>query len=334
MSLIFDALQRAEAEHSGVDLSALPAASEVLQLAELRAASRQRVAVQTGSPSVTQGTEPDKQLLLPASPQDTPAAEAHRAVGLSLNEEHADVFARFQNLSVSASPASRLVCLIDNEGLAAEKFRFLGVSLQNLRRDRQLKKVLITSTIPQEGKSLISANLACALARKTPQRTLLVEGDVRRPSLSEVFGLEKNPGLCECLQGERDVTASVYHLEGLGLWFLPAGSAPKNPLELLQSARLSAVLDRLTAWFDWVIIDSPPVMPVADTSVWMRSADGILLVVRQGITEKRQLQRGLETLEPRKLIGALLNGAKGAGHGDYYSNAPSPASRATDRSAG
>ena len=70
------------------------------------------------------------------------------------------------------------------------------------------------------------------------------------------------------------------------------------------------MMDQLTAWFDWIIIDSPPVMPLADTSVWMRLADGILLVVRQGTTEKRQLQRGLEAIERKKLIGALLNGTK------------------------
>jgi Mrp family chromosome partitioning ATPase len=165
MSLIFDALQRAEAEHSGVDSSALSAATEVLRLAELRAASKQVPAVQAGQPGAMQATEQGKQSLLPARPQDAPAVEAHLAAVVAPKEEHADVFAQFQSLSVSTSAASRLVCLIDKESIAAEKFRFLGVSLQNLRRSRQLRKVLITSTIPQEGKSLISANLACTLAR-------------------------------------------------------------------------------------------------------------------------------------------------------------------------
>ncbi len=78
------------------------------------------------------------------------------------------------------------------------------------------------------------------------------------------------------------------------------------------------MMDQLTAWFDWIIIDSPPVVPLADTSVWMRLADGILLVVRQGITEKRQLERGLEALESKKLIGALLNGSKRQDRNDHY----------------
>ncbi len=78
------------------------------------------------------------------------------------------------------------------------------------------------------------------------------------------------------------------------------------------------MMDQLSAWFDWIVIDSPPVMPLADTSVWTRLADGILLVVRQGITEKRQLERGLEALEPKKVIGAVLNGSRRQTNNDYY----------------
>ena len=77
-------------------------------------------------------------------------------------------------------------------------------------------------------------------------------------------------------------------------------------------------MDQLTAWFDWIIIDSPPVLPMADTSVWMNLADGVLLVLRQGTTEKRQLQRGLEALESKKMIGAVLNCSKSMPHSDYY----------------
>ena len=77
-------------------------------------------------------------------------------------------------------------------------------------------------------------------------------------------------------------------------------------------------MDQLAAWFDWIVIDSPPVLPLADTSVWMRLADGVLLATRQGITEKRQLVRGLEAVEPKKLIGALVNSSNNAAAGDYY----------------
>jgi capsular exopolysaccharide synthesis family protein len=318
MSLVFDALQRSEAARSGVDLAALSGATEVLQLAELHALAERKNAIQFDQLGATQSAEQGRSLPLQAVPPAEPAVEAPGPAEPSLNDQRSEMFGEFESLQVSVPPESRLVCLTDNESLAAEKFRFVGITLQHLRRERPLKKVLITSTIPQEGKSMVSANLACALARRTQQRTLLVEGDVRRPSLSQLFGLETMPGICECLQGERSLTASIYHVEGPGFWFLPAGSAPKNPMELLQSGRLSALMDQLTGLFDWIVIDSPPVMPLADTSVWMRLTDGVLLVVRQGITKKRQLQRGLEALEPKKVIGALLNGSKSTVPGDYY----------------
>jgi Mrp family chromosome partitioning ATPase len=145
-----------------------------------------------------------------------------------------------------------------------------------------------------------------------------------------MFGLGRNPGISEWLEGDRSLTTSIYHLEGPNIWILPAGSAPSNALELLQSGRLSSMMDQLTVLFDWIIIDSPPVLPLADTSVWMRLADGILLTTRQGTTEKRQLQRGLEAVESKKLIGALVNSSKHAAAGDYYYYGPAAVSRPDD----
>jgi capsular exopolysaccharide synthesis family protein len=190
--------------------------------------------------------------------------------------------------------------------------------LRQLRRERPLKKVLITSTIPQEGKSVVAGNLACVMSSGARQKVVLLEGDVRRPSLSKVFGLRAYPGLCEWLQGARTLTDSLYRLEDAGIWLLPAGSTPANPLELLESKKLPELMEQLTSIFDWVIIDSPPVLPIADTSVWSRLADGILLVTRQGVTEKRHLQRGLEALDQKKLIGALLNSSRRTLDDDYY----------------
>jgi Mrp family chromosome partitioning ATPase len=133
-----------------------------------------------------------------------------------------------------------------------------------------------------------------------------------------MFGLGRNPGLSEWLLGDRSLTTSIYHLKDPNLWILPAGSTPNNALVLLQSGKLSTLMDQLTVLFDWIIIDSPPVLPLADTSIWMRFADGILLTTRQGTTEQRQLQRGLEVVEPKKLIGAVLNSSQHASTSDYY----------------
>jgi capsular exopolysaccharide synthesis family protein len=224
---------------------------------------------------------------------------------------------RFPSVPISLSRDSRLVSLSEKESLGAEKFRFLAVRLRQIQQARHLKKVLITSTIPEEGKSMISGNLAVTLARKQ-QKVLLVDGDLRRPVLARKFGLAHLAGLSESLQGEPRPLTNIYHLDGAGLWFLPAGKPPENPLELMQSGRLSELLEQLTAWFDWIIIDSPPILPLADTSVWTRIADGVLLVTREGTTQKRQLQRGLEPLNQSKLLGVVLNSCTNADHSNYY----------------
>ena len=287
MSQIFDALHRSETERSGTDPAELSAARELLEVAERQAVKRQ----------VVQG-----------------AAEGEDQT------EHTgvDQTSQFQSVRVVVSPQSELVCITDGESLAAEKFRFLSVRLRHLQQKRPLKRVLITSSMAEEGKSLVAANLACALARRQQQKILLLEGDLRRPSLAKQFGLGKIPGLSELLQGEPDTAMNIYQLESFGFWILPAGSPPRTPLELIQSRKLSAFMDNLGAWFDWIVIDSPPVLPLGDTSVWMRLADGILFVTRPGKTTKRQLQRGLEALEQPKLLGALLNGSREAALTEYY----------------
>lgn len=297
MSLIFDALQRSEEERTGTDMSTSPVATELLQRVE-----RQTLAEWESTPQT----------------RAVIGGEPHPNANLSPIERQAESFARFQSVQVSIQPNSQLVSHEDSESLAAEKFRFLGVRLRHLRRERQLQKVLITSTIPHEGKSMVSANLACTLARKAQQRTLLIEGDLRRPAVSQMFGLGERAGICEWLQGDQNQVTGIYHLEGPGLWILPAGRVTGNPLEFLQSARLPLLMEQLNAMFDWVVIDSPPVLPLADTSVWSRFADGILLVSRQGTTAKRHLQRGLEALDSRKVIGALLNCSQSASHNDNY----------------
>jgi capsular exopolysaccharide synthesis family protein len=329
MSYIFDALQKSTVERSGVDKRALAAATEVLQAAERQAAAQRDAAVQANS-AVQLETLTDAEAvgeLDVASPisdrLQSPSAEEPISAG------QIDQFSQFQTLRTMVGLQSHLVCVTDKESLAAEKFRFLAVRLRQMRQTRPLKKILVTSSVPQEGKSTVAANLACTLARRARQRTLLLDGDLRRPSLSHIFGLGKIPGICEWLQGDSGPGESIYHLEEAGLWILPAGSTPRNPLELMQSGRLSSLMEQLTAWFDWIVVDTPPILPLADTSVWMRVVDGALLVTRQGTSEKRQLQRGIEAIDKSKLIGALLNCSSNTAHNDYYYHyKPQPASPA------
>jgi capsular exopolysaccharide synthesis family protein len=221
-------------------------------------------------------------------------------------------------LHVSPSPRSRLISLTEKESLGAEKFRFLGVRLRQMQQARSLKKLLVTSTIPEEGKSVISANLAITLARKQRQRVLLIEGDLRRPVLAHAFGLGSLPGMSELLQQEPGPLKNLYRLEEAKIWFIPAGRPPENPLELMQSGRLSEVLQQLAASFDWVIIDSPPILPLADTTVWSRLSDGVLLISREGTTQKKALLRGLEALGKSNLVGVVINSCSDVDESNYY----------------
>jgi capsular exopolysaccharide synthesis family protein len=318
MSYIFDALQKSQAERSGIDRKALAAATEVLKVAERQAAA-QREAALAGSDEQAAAVA-DLESVFP-NEVDSAFTGGTQFPSLAESATYSppvDQFRQFQTLRVMVPLQSRLVCVTDKESLAAEKFRFLAVRLRQMQQTRLLKRVLITSSVPQEGKSTVAANLACTLARRANQRTLLLDGDLRRPSISNIFGLGKIPGICEWLHGDSGPAESIYHLQDAGLWVLPAGSTPRNALELMQSGRLSALMDQLTAWFDWIVIDTPPVLPLADTSVWMRLADGVLLVTRQGTSEKRQMRRGVEAIERSKLIGALLNCSSNASHNDYY----------------
>jgi capsular exopolysaccharide synthesis family protein len=318
MSQIFDALQRSDAERSGDPASEQLQPTDVLRRAERFEATRWQKDGTPGRSAESQGFLDDSSAFETLDPALLAAAGIATATAETQNLDlRSSVFSQFQTADVSVTSQSRLVCLTQIDSAAAEAFRLLGVRVRDIRRTRALKKLLITSSIPQEGKSMVAANLAITIAR-AKQRVLIIEGDVRRPGLSQAFGLQGETGLCEWLYGEKDLTSSIYRLDGPGLWVMPAGRSPQNPLELLQSAKLTALIGQVSEWFDTVVIDSPPMLPLADTSIWMRLADGILLVTRQGTTEKRQLQRTLEAIDPNKLIGALLNCSRSSLHSDYY----------------
>lgn len=229
-------------------------------------------------------------------------------------------FADAKVLSPTLSAECKLVCLTDQGGLAAEKFRVLGLKLRHLRERRKLKRIVVTGTAPEEGKSLVAANLALNQSRSKVLKTLLIDGDLRRPTVASRFGFDRSlPGLSECLRGERELSEVVYKLNGSGLFLLPAGRAPENPLDLMQSGRLPELLDRLGTFFDWIVIDTPPVIPVADTTFWMKLADGVLVVIREGFSEKKVVERALDSFDPAVLLGVVVNSCSSSDHKDYYS---------------
>lgn len=216
-------------------------------------------------------------------------------------------------LSLPANP--RLAVTMAPESVGAEKFRVLAARLRYFQDQRNIKKLVVTSSIKGEGKSVISANLALTFARR--QRTLLIDGDLRQSGLRDLIGGHHLPGLTDWWLEDGDISGFFKRVESMPLWYLPVGQGMVQPLELLQSQRMSQTMERIAAWFSWIVIDSPPLAPVADPNLWATHADGSLLVVKQGKTPKRLLRKALENTEDLKLMGVVVNGAEDSRH-DHY----------------
>jgi len=215
-----------------------------------------------------------------------------------------------KSLSPTVREDSRVVTLTETNGLGAEKFRLLRSRLRNMREQRELQKLVITSAVPDEGKTLVSMNLAVCLSKHTDDKVLLLEGDLRKPTIGEHLGMRSLPGIGEWFPTEAPVNSFIYRFDGLPLWILPAGSAPEDPVNILQSPRFLELYKQVSACFDWIIIDAPPLVPMADVSFWSRHADGLLLVVREGHTPKTVLKKGLETLDNPNVVGVVFNNAQ------------------------
>lgn len=215
------------------------------------------------------------------------------------------------------SDDKRVVTITDRESLGTEKFRLLRARLCQMQNGTNLKKVVITSGAAGEGKTTVAANLAISLARHTEQKVLLLEGDLRHPALATKFGLEDLQGVREWFEGQQPITEFIYQVEGHQLWLLPAGAPAEDALRILQSERFAEAVNRLTGCFDWIIIDAPPLAPLADIHLWVQKADGVLLVIRDGVAQKETLARGLVGLDTAKLLGVVHNDTLSAGRNDY-----------------
>ncbi len=195
------------------------------------------------------------------------------------------------------------------------------------------RTVLVTSSEPEEGKTMTAANLAVSLARLN-QRVLLIDADLRRPRLHQVFSAEQQPGLTDVLIG-RDAHSSFQETSVAGLSLMPSGSMAANPTDLLGSERFSRLIRRLQGQFDWILLDSPPVLAVTDSSLIARESSGVVFVVGCGHTSRAKASAAVERLEAVgvNFVGAVLNrvvlGRRGESflpyyHQDYPSYSPQP----------
>lgn len=202
---------------------------------------------------------------------------------------------------------------------AAEQFRTLRSRLYQLRSVQNLRTILTTSSVPGEGKTFVSTNLAQAIVRQPDRRALMIDGDLRCARLHVPLGAPNSPGLAEYLRGEVDELSVIQHGQEGNLCFIAGGAEVNDPSELLSNGRMKKLLDRVTPVFDWVIIDSPPCLPVADASILANYCDGILLVVRAGSTASEVAQRACQELQGKNVIGVVLNAVEESHmYGSYY----------------
>jgi protein-tyrosine kinase len=191
--------------------------------------------------------------------------------------------------------------------LGAEEFRTLRTRLTQMREKLPLQAILVTSALPGEGKTFVSANLAQAFAQQSGRRVLLLDGDLRLPRQHALLGTAQTPGLADFLRAEAEPHEIVQRNSSENLFFIPAGRPPSDPIELLGNGRLKGLLHRLAPLFDWIVLDSPPCVPLSDASLLADYCDGVLMVVRAGKTPFDVAQKGSRELRERHLLGVVLN---------------------------
>ena len=181
------------------------------------------------------------------------------------------------------------------------------------------RTLLVTSTAPEEGKTVVSSNLASALGQ-ADQRTLLIDADLRRPRVHDVFGMDQEPGLSDVLAGTASLDTAVRQTSNPNLAVLPSGALPPNPAELLGSTRYRNLLQQLAQQYDWIIVDAPPVMAVTDAAVMSHDVGGVVFVVGAEMTPRRNAQTALQQLALARasVIGAVLNRVNLQRHAYYY----------------
>jgi polysaccharide biosynthesis transport protein len=212
------------------------------------------------------------------------------------------------------SSDDRIQALSSAYGFASEQFRLLATRLQQMQQKKTLKSILLTSSAAHEGKSLLTVNLAMALARGARQKILVVDADLRNSGVCRTCRIEERPGMRDWYQSNRPITDFICHIAGLNVWVLPAGQQAIDPLELLKSPRMSKLLSEMSTAFDWLLIDSTPLLPIADAEVVSGIADGTIVVVRRDKSAKPELKQALARVAPAKMIGLLLNDFPVNGH--------------------
>ncbi|HEV2577017.1 MAG TPA: CpsD/CapB family tyrosine-protein kinase [Acidobacteriaceae bacterium] len=360
MSRIYEALQRAEAERQAEredsKAAVLTPASEA-EAAPAEPAPRAQSVAPVGTralverpverPAVERMDTPEPQPFIPpVIPQRIPE-RVSRPVG----ERFSSPLIESPPLSASAAftdrhPAPRTLWseiratdwhlaierfpALEQRGAMVEQFRSLRSRLEEFRAMNRLQSLLVSSGVPQEGKSFIASNLALSLALHKSSKVLLIDGDMRRSTLQEYFGCQAHPGLSDYLSGKCEIVDAMQRPSSAStpsrliapflsnLVVIPGGSVGDRAADLAGSPRFEELLRVANEHFDWIIVDSSPVIPVSDSVSMGRACDAVLLVARSGITSYTVAQRAQHELKASNIIGFVLNAVKNPPAADSY----------------
>jgi protein-tyrosine kinase len=259
--------------------------------------------------------EPQREFMPTLQPS---IANAMPNMASGLNYE--TLLARCPQTQWHPDPRTMLFFDDDDTRIGAEEFRTLRSRLYQIREKMPLKRLMVTSALPKEGKSFITANLGQVMVRQHGRRALIIDADLRNPGMHRHLGTPQTPGLTEYLMGECDELAAMQRGQMENLFFMPGGRSSTSAPELLANGRLKLLLQRVEPLFDWIIIDSSPVIPVSDATLVAGACDGIVLAVRSNVTPSDLARRAREEFPDKLLLGVVLNGTQDSGdpRSKYY----------------
>ncbi len=221
-----------------------------------------------------------------------------------------------EEIPFNPSPDAHLIDATRPHEAPMEEFRTLRTRLNHLQGLQPIHSIVVTSPSPAEGKSFAAVNLALAEANLTNNLTLLADFDFRRPIVHNMFQVDRSPGITDFLQGKAQLHEVIKRVAGTNLFIMPAGEAVINPLELLNLPEVKHMLDSLPQVFNWVILDSPPLLFAADANLLSTLSHGTVLVVRIGTTTIDSVTRAMQSLCENNVLGIVVNGAR---RGELYS---------------
>jgi receptor protein-tyrosine kinase len=228
----------------------------------------------------------------------------------------AGLLEQVQEVAFAPAPESHLIHWQHPHETPSEEFRTLRTRLNHIQTLQPVHSVVVTSPSPAEGKSFTALNLALAEAQLADSVVLLADFDLRRPIMHNLLQIPRTPGVSDYLMGQAPLSAVLRKIEGTNLFFMPAGTPVRNPLELLNLKEVKSLLEQLPNFFNWVILDTPPLLFSADANLLSTMADGTVLVVRIASTTVDTLARAMQSLCENNILGVVVNGARA---GELYS---------------